>query len=96
MSNTQTTAAQRVEALLAGCDGCTTCPFTIGPEAEQAQNFGCLPTPGELLDLAETTGRAWECHGEPGRVCRGYASVAKPLGLPTRGTLNTLSRWNAG
>lgn len=84
------------EAMLNGCDGCLTCPFTIGEEAEQAQNYGCLPTNAEILQLALTSGKPWECHGEEGRICRGYASVAKTVGLPLKGPMNTLKEWALG
>lgn len=85
-----------MDALNHGCDGCTTCPFSIGEEAEKVQNLGCLPSMGEILDMADKTGRPWGCHSNEDQVCRGYASVAKSLELPLQGVTLKYSAWYHG
>ena len=81
------------QALMNGCDGCEACPFTISEYSEQIQNYGCLPTNVEVLDMARKSGRPWGCHNDETKVCRGYASVAKSLGLPLDGEPLSYSRW---
>ena len=80
-------------ALCNGKDGCSACPFSMTEESEQAYNYGCLPTHGEIMDMANRSGRPWGCHDGSGRVCQGYASVASQLGLPTKGDTMQLDSW---
>jgi hypothetical protein len=81
------------KALSAGCDGCLTCPFSVNEWAEQAQNYGCLPTNIQILDMARAAGRPWGCHYDESRVCKGYASVAKLIGFPVSGAPLSYSAW---
>lgn len=44
------------------------CPNSYHEEAEMAQNYGCLPSYGEVQGmLAE--GKVWMCHSNPSAVC---------------------------
>ena len=43
-----------------GSGGCVTCPFSSNEHAEQAQNYGCLPTPFEIIQMTVKSGHNWE------------------------------------
>ena len=49
------------------------CPFSCSAESEEAQNFGCLPSAHDIVQLKEETGHNWECHGAEGVLCGGFA-----------------------
>jgi len=53
---------------------CNSCPFNYcHPESDQAQNYGCLPSSKDILDLKDNEGHNWACHSNPKRVCQGLA-----------------------
>lgn len=57
------------------CKGeCVSCPFACTEESVYAQTVGCLPSPYELVELKRTTGHNWSCHGDPSKMCGGYAA----------------------
>lgn len=69
---------------------CACCPFNSGmnEEAEVALNYGCLPGPGEILQMKRETGNNWACHDNPAKVCTGLCLHAKENGLDmSKGTL---------
>lgn len=42
---------------------CITCPYNFfSEESERVQNYGCLPTPYEIIQLKKETGANWCCH----------------------------------
>lgn len=81
----------------AGLPGaCTSCPFNDGltDEASQAQNYGCLPTAGDILAMKRETGQNWACHSDESRVCSGLCHSAKDAGVSLRsGGLVRYSSW---
>lgn len=58
------------------------CPFAITAESDRAQNYGCLPTPGEIIAMRVDHGKTWACHAEPTKPCAGGIRALKALGLP--------------
>ncbi len=56
---------------------CTHCPFAFTDESDEVQNYGCLPTPYEILSMKVETGHNWSCHEEPTKICAGFASWVK-------------------
>lgn len=55
---------------------CNACPFNDGlnEEASQLQNYGCLPSKQDMVDIFDKTGVALSCHDNT-KPCRGLASV---------------------
>lgn len=56
---------------------CKYCPFAFTDESEQAQNYGCLPSPHEIIELKRKTGQNWGCHSNDQKICEGYVSHVK-------------------
>jgi hypothetical protein len=78
---------------------CETCPFNDGlnEAATVAQNYGCLPTRHDIIDIKKTTGKNWACHGDETRICGGLAQAAKEAGLDISvGPLIKYSNWYLG
>lgn len=53
---------------------CSACPFALTDESESVQNLGCLPTPGEILQMKRQCGHNWSCHEstpEKPKLCAG-------------------------
>lgn len=57
------------------CNGmCPGCPFNYYSEvAVQAQNWGCLPEPSDIMEITKKTRMHWSCHEKDGKLCAGYA-----------------------
>lgn len=51
---------------------CITCPFAFTDESEQVQNYGCLPTPYEIIEMKRKSGHNWACHGNEKKKCTGF------------------------
>lgn len=56
-----------------GSGGCLTCPFSCSMEAEQVQNYGCLPDRFQIIKMKEESGHNWSCHSDANVVCGGLA-----------------------
>jgi hypothetical protein len=58
---------------------CSSCPFNEGmnEDGSRAQNLGCLPSGGDILQLKRETGNNWACHDEDSKVCTGLCLHAK-------------------
>lgn len=66
---------------------CDTCPFNDGltEEATIAQNYGCLPDGGMILDGYDKRGKVWMCHSNEGRICNGLRNNRpNPEGTPVK------------
>tara|TARA_R110002153_G_scaffold181493_1_gene334785 strand:- start:3317 stop:3595 length:279 start_codon:yes stop_codon:yes gene_type:complete len=63
-------------------DCCTigSCPFSFTDESEKAQNYGCLPTPCNILHMRNEHGKTWACHSNPDKPCRGALKMLHKLG----------------
>ncbi len=59
----------------------STCPFAFTELSEQAQSYGCLPTPKEILDMRTIHGKTWACHDDPSKPCQGALETLKERGL---------------
>lgn len=76
---------------------CETCPFSCSPEAEQAQNYACLPSPFEIMQIKAETGKNWSCHHNEDRLCAGFARECRERGIEYRGAESTTyERWYRG
>lgn len=70
--------------------GCSGCPFNFfSKESEQAQNYGCLPTPYEIKRIYEELDGVWGCHEtskEDGNLkpCIGFVNWMKKNGSPIK------------
>jgi hypothetical protein len=58
-------------------DDCLGCPFNMNEISEQAQNWGCLPPPYEILNIKRNHGYNWECHEGTGKVCGGFVAACR-------------------
>lgn len=56
---------------------CRTCPFSMTEEADRMNNSGCLPSPGEIIQMKVDTGNNWACHSNCNRVCQGLVNESK-------------------
>lgn len=51
---------------------CDTCPFNYGSEkAEQVQNYGCLPSPMDIIKDMKLISKNWACHCT-NKECAGF------------------------
>lgn len=65
---------------------CITCPFNEGitEEADQIQNYGCLPTKFDNINCFDRRGYSISCHEHDRAHCRGLVeerpkAVKKPV-----------------
>lgn len=66
-----------IERSYCGSGGCMSCPFSHSDEAEMAQNYGCLPTPKQIIEMKEKSGHNWACHSDATVLCGGFAKYIK-------------------
>lgn len=58
------------------------CPFAFTEMSEIVQNYGCLPSPFEIIKMRTEHNKTWACHSEPTVPCVGAINYMKEKGLP--------------
>lgn len=58
---------------------CNGCPFGCSEASEQAQNWGCLPTPMQIIEMKEKSGHNWACHSNENKICSGFVGFVKDM-----------------
>lgn len=67
--------------------GCTdkhdsACPFACTEQSEQATNYGCLPSIGDIITMRTEYQKTWACHDNSAIPCVGAIRALKRRGLP--------------
>lgn len=64
------------------CSTVGSCPFSFTEESELAQNYGCLPSPYEIIKMRVEHDKTWACHLNPDKPCIGAIKYLKEKGHP--------------
>lgn len=81
------------------CDrDCVACPFAFTEESDRVQNYGCLPTPHEIMSMRIDFGKTWACHQDDTIPCVGAIQMLRERGYPYKvidpELLTEQSPWN--
>lgn len=68
------------------CSTVGACPFSFTEQSEIAQNYGCLPTPYQILEMKWKHGKTWACHSNPDKPCLGAIKYFEKHGLIAKTT----------
>lgn len=63
---------------------CDTCPFAFTDASETVQNYGCLPSPYEIVTMRTVHGKTWACHCDVSKPCIGALEILKQQGLDNK------------
>jgi hypothetical protein len=64
---------------------CGGCPFDFcSEETEIIQNWGCLPTAHEIIQMRQNHQKTWACHSDITKPCVGAIAHMKQEGLQHR------------
>lgn len=58
------------------------CPFSFSDASDRIQNYGCLPTPRQIMRLRAECGVMWACHNDVTKPCVGAIRALRKAGLP--------------
>lgn len=58
------------------------CPFAYTEISDQVQNYGCLPSPLEIINMRVIHGKTWACHENTQKPCLGAISHLRKNNLP--------------
>lgn len=62
------------------CEQCSTtgaCPFSFTFKSEEVQNYGCLPSPYDIIQMRTEHGKTWACHSNTTKPCLGALKYMK-------------------